>query len=111
MVMVEVETLITFNKIKDLDQSQAQAGAEALQEVLYLENLDAQAVATFIKEVHVLHRMQCAMDLTRSDIFRQCAIHPGRIHSHVHPHKLNNLRLCKKYMPMTRTLVKQKMLT
>ena len=96
MVMVEVEALVTFNKIKDLDQSLVQAGAEALQEVLYLENLDAKVVAEFTKEIHILHRMQHVMDVIKKDIRVQCAKHPGRLHSYDHSHTLN-LRLCKKY--------------
>ena len=103
MVMVKA---IIFNRITDLDQSLAQAEAEASQ----LENLSVQNVVKFTKEIHVLHREQHVMDVTRRDILRQCAIHPGRLHSHDHPHR-HNLTLYKTYKPNTRTLVKQRMLT
>ena len=52
-----------FNRIKDLDKSLAQARAEASQ----LENLSVQNVVKFTKELHVLHREQHVMDVTRRD--------------------------------------------
>ena len=75
------------------------------------EDLSVPTVAKFTKEMFAQQGDLFVMDVTRGDILRQCAIHPGRLHSHIHPHKLSNLRLCKKYRPMTRTLVKQRMLT
>ena len=74
------------------------------------EDLSVPTVTKFTKEMFAQQGDLFAMDVTEEDILRQCAIHPGRLHSHIHP--LNNLRLCKKYRPkVTRTLVKQKMST
>ena len=88
--------------------SQQQSLAKA--EVIPLqEGLNVPTAAKFTKEMFAQQGDLFAMDVIK-DILRQCAIHPGRLHSHDHPHRLN-LRLCKKYKPMTRTLVKQRMLT
>ena len=76
MVMVKVVHLTSQH------QSLSYVRAEASQ----LENLSVQNVAKSTKEMYVLHRGQCVMDVTRRDILRQCAIHPGRLHSHDHPH-------------------------
>ena len=50
------------------------------------------------------------MDAAEEDILRQCAVHPERFHSHIHP---CSTKLCKKFKPKrTRTLIiKQRMLT
>ena len=104
--MVMVKAVVVNNRI--MDQSLVQAGAEASQ----LENLSVPTVAKFMLNGMIAQpENQRVMDVTRRDILRQCAIHPGRLHSHDHPHRLN-VRLYKRCKPrMTRTLVKQRMLT
>ena len=59
------------------------------------EDLSVLTVAKFIKEMFAQQGDLFVLDVTKGDILRQCAIHPGRLHSHDHPHRLN-LRLCKK---------------
>ena len=71
---------------------------------LLREVISVPAAAEFIKKMFAQLGDLSFLDVTRKDILKQCAIHPGG-HSHVHLHLLN-LRLCKKFEPMmTRTLV------
>ena len=99
MVVVEVVHLTNQH------QSLVKAEVTPLQ-----EDLNVPTAAKFTKEMFAQQGDLFAMDVTEGDILRQCAIHPGKLHSHVHP--LNNLRLCKKYRPkVTRTLLKQRMST
>ena len=68
---------------------------------LLWEVISVPTVAEFIRKMFAQLGDLSVLGVTREDILRQCAIHPG--HSHIH---LLNLRLCKKFEPMmTRTLV------
>ena len=81
-------------------------------EVTLLREVSVPAVAEFMVKMFAQLGNLSVLVVTRRDILRQCAIHPGG-HSHVHLHLRNNIRLCRKYEPMmTTTLVtKQKMST
>ena len=90
-------------------QHQSLAKAEVITPLQ--EDLNVLTAGKCIMEMFAQQGDLFVMDATKGDTSRQCAIHPGRFHSHDHPHKLN-LRLYKRYRPkVTRTLVKQKMLT
>ena len=67
-----------------------------------LQEASVPAVAGYMVKMFAQLGDLSVSDVTREDILRQCAFHPGG-HSHIH---LLNIRLCKKFEPMmTRTLV------
>ena len=104
--------MVMFMEETYLSQHQSLVQVEA--EVPLLQEVSVPAAAEFMVKMFAQLGILSVSVVTRRDILRQCATHPGgHSHSHIHLHLCNNIRLCKKYTPMmTRTLVtKQKMLT
>ena len=86
MVVVKVEALVTFNKKPRIwTKAWYRLGAETLQEVLYLENLDAKVVQNSPRKYMSCTEYKHVIDVIKKDIGVQCAKHPGRLHSYDHP--------------------------